>query len=693
MINIGDIVKDRYEIIAQLGKGGMSTVFLARDKKLGSYWAIKQVLKNRNVDIDAFKKEVELLASLNHVQIPRIVDRIDSVDSYCVCMDFIDGISLGKKVLAEGPQKENDVVKWAVMICDVLNYLHKVRGNPIIYCDMKPANLMLTKSGNIMLVDFGIAKECVRGDISSTVKIGTKGYASPEQYKGQALDERTDIYSLGTTLFNLVTGIEPKDPPNAIVPIRKVDTSLSEGLEYIINKCTEINPEKRYKNCNELKSDLLNIDKLNEKYKNKAKKKLIFFSTLVCLFCCFLIITLVGYFNIKRQIQNSYDSYYIKAVECEKSNQKEEAIENYKNAIELKPDEEDAYMRLFNIMLPTSEENYVNKTKNAVDVLKKYVDNKYSPIHNNTNLLFIIAKKSLDINETIYAGYAADYLEIIKESSEYKDNKIDKNEVDSLSVISTLLSRDISNINFNELSNSLEELGGNVTNNNNLDDNDKLNMYYTIMNIYSSNSSKLNNSYENIIKYGEKSRDILDDTLRQDEIKFTDTIPLYRLMASSLYSYGVSDNNIESKRNKLKESIRWFGYLELFNDNMPENLQIKKGGAYKEIVETYMSLEEKSNINSEIIEYVNKSAQIFNEVLTKNSNSFVAEINLIQVYIDMEKIKPEGSTSDYNNIKNEYKKLIQMKNTNSGLSKAELLQFNAVRESIEMLGLKESDFK
>ena len=131
MINVGNVVRDRYEILAELGKGGMSTVFLARDKKLGSYWAIKQVLKNKNVDIEAFKKEVELLSSLNHVQIPRIVDRIDSDDSYCVCMDFIDGISLSKKVLAEGAQRENDVVKWAIMVCDVLHYLHTVRGNPI----------------------------------------------------------------------------------------------------------------------------------------------------------------------------------------------------------------------------------------------------------------------------------------------------------------------------------------------------------------------------------------------------------------------------------------------------------------------------------------------------------------------------------------------------------------------------------
>ena len=693
MINVGNVVRDRYEILAELGKGGMSTVFLARDKKLGSYWAIKQVLKNKNVDIEAFKKEVELLSSLNHVQIPRIVDRIDSDDSYCVCMDFIDGISLSKKVLAEGAQRENDVVKWAIMVCDVLHYLHTVRGNPILYCDMKPANIMLTKSGNIMLVDFGIAKEYSKMDILSTVRIGTKGYASPEQYKGQILDERTDIYSLGVTLFYLVTAIEPKDPPNAILPIRNIDASLSEGLEYIINKCTDLNPENRYKNCIELKHDLLNIDKLNEKYINKAKNKLIFFSTLVAITIFFLATMLIGYINMKEEVQKNYDYYYIQGIEYEKNNENDNAIENYKNAIELKPEEVDTYVRLFNIMLPKDGQDYAEKTKNAIEVLKKYVDNKYSPIHNNTKLLYMIAKKSLDVNETTYVSYSAEYLEIIKDSKEYKNNRIDKNEVDSLGIIATLLSKDVANIDYDKLSYSLENLGQSVMDNSNLDDDARLNMYYTIMNVYSSNSSKLNDSYNNIVKYGEKCKDILDNTLRQDEIQFTDTIPLYRLVASSLYNYGMSSNNIEVKRSKLKESIKWFDYLELFDDNMPENLQIKKGGAYKEIIETYTSLEEKNNINNEVIDYANISARIFSSIIAKNNNSFVAEVNLVQVYIDIEKLKPEGTVKDYTNVLNEYKKLLEIKNQHSDLSRAELLQFNAVKEAIAMLGIKEGDIK
>ena len=106
----GLILKERYELITELGKGGMSTVYLAKDKMLGSYWAVKKVANDGGKDLQAFKKEVELLSSLNHADIPRIVDRIELAGEYYVIMDLVDCVSLGKKVLAEGVQPEKDVV-------------------------------------------------------------------------------------------------------------------------------------------------------------------------------------------------------------------------------------------------------------------------------------------------------------------------------------------------------------------------------------------------------------------------------------------------------------------------------------------------------------------------------------------------------------------------------------------------------
>ena len=176
---IGTVLRDRYELITELGKGGMSTVYLAKDRNLDSYWAVKQVKNSSSVDIDAFKKEVELLSSLSHSDIPRIVDRIEVNDDFFVVMDFVDGTSLGKKVLTEGPLPEDHVVEWEKMLCDVLDYLHHAKANPIIYRDMKPDNVMLTQSGRIKLIDFGIARECRHGEKQTGASIGTRGYAAP----------------------------------------------------------------------------------------------------------------------------------------------------------------------------------------------------------------------------------------------------------------------------------------------------------------------------------------------------------------------------------------------------------------------------------------------------------------------------------------------------------------------------------
>ena len=143
---MGKILKDRYELLTELGHGGMSTVYLARDNNLGSYWAVKQMKNNATNELFAFKQEVELLAGLNHPDIPRIVDRIEDNDDYYVVMDFVDGVSLSKKLITEGPVDEDTLINWSKMLCAILKYLHTVRSNPIVYRDMKPDNIILSQS-------------------------------------------------------------------------------------------------------------------------------------------------------------------------------------------------------------------------------------------------------------------------------------------------------------------------------------------------------------------------------------------------------------------------------------------------------------------------------------------------------------------------------------------------------------------
>ena len=152
-----------------------------------------------------------------------------------------------------GAQSEEVVIDWAKQICDTLGYLHSQKP-PIIYRDMKPANIMLKPEGNLKIIDFGISREYKEQNLADTTILGTKGYAPPEQFGSRQTDPRSDIYALGMTMHHLVTGVDPKK--NDYVPIRQWNPELSDGLEIIIDKCVQMDPNDRYQNCNELMYDL-----------------------------------------------------------------------------------------------------------------------------------------------------------------------------------------------------------------------------------------------------------------------------------------------------------------------------------------------------------------------------------------------------------------------------------------------------
>ena len=156
-----------------------------------------------------------------------------------------------------GAQPADKVIEWGKQMCNVLDYLHSQ--NPsLIYRDMKPANIILKPDGTIKLIDFGIMRTYKRNQSSDTCCLGTKGYAAPEQFGGSQTDARTDIFGLGMTMFRLVTGINPAEPPYEVKPIRLVNPNLPQGLEYIISKCTQPNPEERYQTCDDLMDDMNN---------------------------------------------------------------------------------------------------------------------------------------------------------------------------------------------------------------------------------------------------------------------------------------------------------------------------------------------------------------------------------------------------------------------------------------------------
>ncbi len=277
MTEIGTLVDGKYKILQEIGRGGMSIVYMAMDTRLNKQWAIKEIKKKGNgkedeIVINSLMAEADLMKRLDHPVLPRIVDIIDNGITMYVIMDFIEGRSLEAVLKEKGPQPEEKVIKWAMQLCEGLQYLHS-QNPPVIYRDMKPDNVMLKDEEKdiIKLIDFGIAREYKEQNTKDTTVLGTKGYAPPEQYSGQT-DPRSDIYALGMTMHRLLTGVDPI--ANAYTPVRQWNPDLSEAIETIINKCVEPAAENRYQNCAELLYDLEHPEWILRGYKKKQKMRL-----------------------------------------------------------------------------------------------------------------------------------------------------------------------------------------------------------------------------------------------------------------------------------------------------------------------------------------------------------------------------------------------------------------------------------
>lgn len=279
MTEIGTVIDGKYEILKEIGRGGMSIVYLAMDKHLNKQWAVKEIRKkgsgkNDEIVVNSLLAEANMMKKLDHPSLPRIVDIIDNGITIYVVMDYIEGESLDKILNEYGAQPEEMVVNWAKQLCDALSYLHSQKPS-IIYRDMKPANVMLKPEGNIKIIDFGIAREYKEQNLADTTVLGTKGYAPPEQYSGQT-DPRSDIFALGMTMHHLLTGVDPRNG-EPYAPVRQWNPELSEGIEIIIDRCVEPAAENRYQSCADLLYDLEHPELITKGFKKMQRRKLISF--------------------------------------------------------------------------------------------------------------------------------------------------------------------------------------------------------------------------------------------------------------------------------------------------------------------------------------------------------------------------------------------------------------------------------
>ena len=352
MLEIGSIIDGKYKILNKIGQGGMSVVYLAMNERANKQWAIKEVRKDGTKDYEVVKQgliaETDILKRLNHPHLPSIIDVIDCDDTFLIVMDYIEGRTLDHWLKKEGAQPQERVVEWAKQICDVLGYLHS-RKPPIIYRDLKPSNVMLKPDGKIMIIDFGTAREFKEQSIEDTKCLGTQGYAAPEQYGGHGqTDARTDIYNLGATMYHLLTGHNPSLPPYEMYPIRQWNPALSSGLEAIVTKCTQRNPNDRYQSCAELMYALEHFDELDIEYRKQQKRK---WGTFLAA-CSLTAVSLIGCLGFKfaenSTIKNSYDGYLRAASNAATQ---EEKVDNYRDAINLDPSRGDAWLSLLDVFI------------------------------------------------------------------------------------------------------------------------------------------------------------------------------------------------------------------------------------------------------------------------------------------------------------------------------------------------------
>ena len=571
MAQTGSVIDNKYEILKQIGKGGMSTVYLAMDKRLNKQWAVKEINKaandkNNEVVVQSLLAEANLMKRLDHPSLPRIVDIIDNGRTIYVIMDYIEGESLDKILNTNGPQPQALVVEWAKQLCDVLSYLHNQKP-PIIYRDMKPANIMLKPEGNLKLIDFGIAREYKQNNMTDTVSLGTRGYAAPEQFGGMGqTDARTDIYCLGVTLYHLLTGQNPAEPPYELYPIRQWNPSLSSGLEYIVQKCTQLNPDDRYQNCDELMYALEHYDEMDENYRKKEKKKLTGFIAVTAFSLVMLIAGIVFMFLSISENNRDYDS----KINISTATDYNSKIEIYKEAINLYPYRTEAYIK----MLEAYSDNNKFSDKESNEFMKYY------------NKSFAEKSSKFDIASE---GYA---------TLNFK-----------LGVLYLYLYEiDNDNISFKVRTMKASTFFENVVNNSSEDYEDyKLAVsYYTICNFYKNYvSNSMNTTEPNYNVYTALLNSLSQALLTLDEYEYNNSpyikLTVYEAMVDLLYSQrkGLASTGIEYSDVEylLKEIEDRTGYI---------------------VVTQEKSIAKQEKILSCVAEYINELKDVYNRIGRKD---------------------------------------------------------------------------
>jgi tRNA A-37 threonylcarbamoyl transferase component Bud32 len=253
-----------YLIEKVIGQGGMAAVYKAVDTRNNRPVAIKEMSQDSlspsevQEALESFRFEADTLMRLNHPNLPRVFGRFSEGARHYLVMEYIDGQTIEERQRAAGGKAlpEREVMAWADQVCSVLTYLHMQRP-PIIFRDLKPGNVMITSSGRVKLIDFGIARVFTPGRIRDTQALGTPGFAPPEQYGKAQTDARADVYGLGCTLYQMLSGYDPATTPFALPPLSSRNPDISPHIQFAIERATKLDRDQRYATAEDFRRALL----------------------------------------------------------------------------------------------------------------------------------------------------------------------------------------------------------------------------------------------------------------------------------------------------------------------------------------------------------------------------------------------------------------------------------------------------
>lgn len=312
MLQTGTVLDNTYEIIEILGKGGGGIVYKARHLRLKKLVAVKKVADNAKGKLNV-RGEADILKNLHHTYLPQVYDFLEIDGEVFTVMDYIPGYSLDYYLKKGTGFTMHQVVTWSKQLCEAVIYLHS-RKPPIIHRDIKPANIMITPEGNVCLIDFNIS---FGGAVQNYVLAISSGYSPPEQvisfskgYQPPAeavVNEQSDIYSLGATMYHMVTGVKPDRDWRKVVPISTYKAHVSDALVKIIEKAMALNPAERYQTAAELFEDLTHIKENDKRIKRIHTMRYVSLSAGIILTAGFLFLSAMGWQRMEKERLEKYE--------------------------------------------------------------------------------------------------------------------------------------------------------------------------------------------------------------------------------------------------------------------------------------------------------------------------------------------------------------------------------------------------